>query len=362
MNRDWAVRLSETVIQNREALLRWHYETGCVLKALAQVGLQTGTESYFTFIGEIGDALVDPEGRIKGYTIEEYNLDQINAGKILFLLLQRTGAVKYRRAIDLLLTQLKGQPRNSLGGYWHKKIYPYQMWLDGVYMAAPFLAEYARTFNEPRFFDDAAQQILLIEKHTRDPVIGLLYHAWDESGEQRWADPETGCSPHFWGRAMGWFAMALIDVLDYLPLDHGRRGEIVGILHRMMKALTSFQDRDSGLWYQVLDQGGRAGNYPEASASAMFVYALLKGVRLHYLEERFAEPGRRGYEGIVTHLVKTAEKGSPELTNICGVAGLGGDPYRDGSYEYYVQEPKRVNDPKGVAPLIMASLEYETGV
>ena len=173
--------------------------------------------------------------------------------------------------------QLKTQPRTSEGGFWHKKIYPSQMWLDGLYMGEPFYAEYAATFHEDAAFDDIAKQFILMELHSRDPKTGLLYHGWDESKQQRWADPATGHSPNFWGRAMGWYAMALVDTLDYFPQDHPQRGALLAILKRLAVAIEKYQEPKSGLWYEVLDKGSEKGNYLEASASCMFVYALARG-------------------------------------------------------------------------------------
>jgi unsaturated rhamnogalacturonyl hydrolase len=226
-------------------------------------------------------------------------------------------------------------------------------------MAAPFYAAFARTFDEPSAFDDIAHQIILIEQHTRDPNTGLLYHAWDASTQQRWANQETGCSPHFWGRAMGWYAMALVDVLDEFPVEHPRRAEIVAILGRLAAAVTQVQDATSGLWYQVLDQGARAGNYLEASASCMFVYALARGARQGYLPADYLAAARQGYEGIVRDLITVDSQGLVTLERVCAVAGLGGDPYRDGSFAYYVGERVAANDYKGVGPFILASLELE---
>lgn len=366
-NQEWSVRMTESVtpelrslIQDQTALDKaWHYENGCILKAIEHVWLKTKNESYYRVIQEWMDTLVNPEGKIRGYTIEEYNLDQINPGKILFLLWRQSGAEKYQKALRLLMIQMKGHPRTQAGGFWHKKVYPYQMWLDGLYMAGPFLAEYAKAFDEPGLYDEVARQILLVESLTRDPISGLLYHGFDETREQKWANPQTGCSPHFWGRAMGWYAMAIVDSLDYLPVDHPKRGEIIGIFDRMMAALIKVQDPETGLWYQILDQGNRPGNYLEASGSCMFVYALLKGIRRNYISQNNQEAAKKGYTGIIQNLVETDPSGKVRLKSICGCAGLGGNPYRDGSYEYYTQEPVRVNDFKGVAPFIMASLERE---
>ena len=354
----WSVRLADSV-RRRNAPYRWHYECGLMHRAIGQVWLQTGDVQYYDYIKRDVDSFVGADGSIKTYSVEEYNLDQINPGRILFLLYRTTGEEKYKKAMHLLRRQLAGQPRTSEGGFWHKQIYPYQMWLDGIYMASPFYAQFAKTFDEPAAFDDVARQIILIEKHTRDPQIGLLYHGWDESKQQRWANPQTGCSPHFWGRAMGWYAMAIVDVLDYLPAAHPRRADILAILERLSRAIVAVQDEATGLWYQVLDQGQRAGNYREASASCMFVCALAKAVRQGYLGPTYLDVARRGYQGILEHLLRLDDQGLVNLEKTCGVGGLGGTPYRDGSYAYYISEKVVTNDYKGVGPFILASIEME---
>jgi unsaturated rhamnogalacturonyl hydrolase len=233
------------------------------------------------------------------------------------------------------------------------------MWLDGIYMAAPFYAQYADHFGKSDGLDDVVHQILLIERHTRDPKSGLFYHGWDEGRMQIWANPKTGCSPNFWGRAMGWYAMAIVDVLDFLPVSHRARNRIVTIFQRMIHSLTLVQDATTGLWYQILDQGGREGNYTEASASCMFVYALAKGIRKGYLGPACLAVAQKGYAGIIKHLVEVDECGQVNLIGICRFAGLGGKQQRDGSYEYYIGEPVGANDYKGVGPFILASVEME---
>lgn len=358
----WSIRMAGSVISRYSpAIAQWHYEHGLVLKALEQVWLKTGDAKYWQFVQNTLDQFVDVNGNIRTYRLAEYNLDQINMGKLFFPLYRATGDERYRLALHLLRQQLREHPRNDSGGFWHKQIYPYQMWLDGIYMAGPFYAEYGQLFDEPANFDDVAHQIILIEQHTRDPQTGLLYHAWDERKQQRWANAETGCSPHLWGRALGWYVMAIVDVLDYLPQDHPQRAVIVAILERLVPAMAAVQDQATGLWYQVLDQGQRAGNYHEASASCMFVYAIAKGVRNGYLHADSWSIARRGYDGIVQHLLEIDADGLVNLLHTCSVAGLGGNPYRDGSYEYYVGEPTAVNDFKGVGPFILASVEIERG-
>jgi unsaturated rhamnogalacturonyl hydrolase len=357
---EWSVKMADSVLRRHSPYSdRWCYEYGVVLKALEQVWLETGQQKYYDYIKENVDRFVDHAGNIRTYRLDEYNLDQINAGKILFPLYLTTGDEQYKKAAYLLREQLKRHPRTSEGGFWHKQIYPHQMWLDGIYMAAPFYAEFAKTFGRPEAFDDVAHQIILIARHTRDPRTGLLYHGWDESKSQKWANPETGCSPNFWGRAMGWYAMGIVDVLDHLPQDHPEREMIVAILGSMILALSKVQDQSTGLWYQVLDQSSREGNYLEASASCMVVYAMAKGIRNGYLDRQYLDLARRGYQGILEHFIEIDDGGLVNLKQICSVAGLGGTPYRDGSFDYYISEPVVTNDYKGVGPFMLASVEVE---
>jgi unsaturated rhamnogalacturonyl hydrolase len=357
----WSVKMADSVLSRHSPLSdRWRYEYGLVLRALEQVWLATGQQKYYDYIKENVDRLVEPEGNIRTYRLDEYNLDQINAGKILFGLYVTTGDERYKKAACLLREQLKSHPRTREGGFWHKRIYPHQMWLDGIYMAAPFYAEFAKTFAEPAAFDDVVHQVALAESHTRDPKTGLLYHGWDESRRQKWANPHTGCSPNFWGRAMGWYAMGVVDVLDHLPQEHTGRGKMLMILGRLMSALARVQDQPTGLWYQVLDQGNREGNYLEASASCMVVYAMAKGVRKGHLDRKYLDLARTGYQGLVEHFIEVSDQGLVDLKQICSVAGLGGTPYRDGSFDYYISEPVVTNDYKGVGPFILASVEIES--
>jgi unsaturated rhamnogalacturonyl hydrolase len=356
----WSVRMADSVMKRHPLLsLRWCYESGVALKAIQQSWLKTGRQKYYDYIKRNVDEFVGPDGEIGTYRLEEYNLDQINEGKLLFLLYETTGDERYKNAACMLREQLRTHPRTTEGGFWHKQIYPHQMWLDGIYMASPFYAEFARRFDEPEGFDDVAHQIILIEKKTRDPRTGLLFHGWDESKRQKWADPETGCSPNFWGRAIGWYAMAIPDVLDHLPRNHPRRDELLAIFQTTAAAIARVQNPASGVWYQVLDQGGRPGNYLESSASCMFVYAIAKGVRKGYLGREVVAVARRGYEGVLKQFVEVDEQGLVNLNGICSVGGLGGEPYRDGSFEYYISEKIVTNDYKGVGPFIMASVEME---
>jgi unsaturated rhamnogalacturonyl hydrolase len=271
---------------------RWHYEPGVALTAIRELWLETGEGKYYDYVKRNIDESVDVDGSIRTYRLKEYNLDQINEGKLLFMLYETSGDERYKRAIHLLRKQLQTQPRTGEGGFWHKQIYPHQMWLDGIYMASPFYAEFGSKFGETAAFDDVVHQILLIEKHTRDPETGLLYHGWDESREQKWADPTTGRSSSFWGRAIGWYAMAIVDVLDHLPQAHPQRDALIKILEATVRAAVGVQDPVTGVWYQVLDQGDRPGNYLEASVSCMFVYAMAKGIRKGYLDHAYLSAAR----------------------------------------------------------------------
>jgi unsaturated rhamnogalacturonyl hydrolase len=270
-----------------------------------------------------------------------------------------TGKEKYWKAATSLRDQLRTHPRTSQGGFWHKNIYTSQMWLDGLYMGQPFYAEYATLAHEDTAFNDIIKQFILMERNSRDYKTGLLYHGWDESKQQKWANKETGTSPNFWGRAIGWYAMALVDVLDYVPADHPQRRELIAILNRLSTAVLKVQDKKNGLWYQVLDKGAQKGNYVEASASSMFVYALAKGIRKGYLPASVSKPVKKAYDGIVKEFIETDANGQTNLKGTVSVSGLGGNPYRDGSFEYYISEPVIVNDPKGMGAFILASNEME---
>ena len=338
---------------------KWAYDHGVVLKGIEGVWYNTGDGKYFAHIQRSLDRFVSDDGTIRGYKVEEYNIDHVLLGRVLLTLYKVTGQEKYRKAAALLREQLKTHPRTSEGGFWHKKIYPHQMWLDGLYMGEPFYAEYAAMFHEPAAFDDIAKQFILMERHARDDKTGLLYHGWDESRQQRWANPKTGRSPNFWGRAMGWYAMALVDTLDHFPKEHPQRGELVAILNRLAAAVEKVQEPKSGLWWQVLDKGGAPGNYLESSASCMFVYALAKGVRQGHLPASYLKVAQKGYQGITSKFIETAASGQVNLNGTVSVAGLGGNPYRDGSYQYYLSEKVVTNDPKGVGAFLLASNEME---
>jgi len=337
---------------------KWCYEFGLILKSIEAVYRLNNDSRYFQYIKQQMDRFIGDDGTIRGYDYHEFNLDHINPGKVLLFLYRETAEEKYKTAAKQLRMQLASQPRNLQGGFWHKGIYPHQMWLDGLYMSSPFLAQYALMFHEPSAFDDVANQASLLYEHTRDHATGLLYHAWDESRGMKWSDDATGCSPHFWGRAMGWYVMALADILDYLPDDHPKRPVLTGYLADVLQALLKVQDPVSGVWYQIPDRRNEKGNYPESSASCMFTYALLKGIRLGYLDASMKDSAIKAYNGILEQFVEVDGENLVNLKNVCSVAGLGGNPYRDGSLAYYFSEPVVTNDYKGYGPFILAGAEY----
>ena len=356
--RPWSVRVAESVMRRKPVVHeKWDYTAGVVLLAIERTGERTGDARMLAYVKRNVDRLVDSTGAIATYRSDEFNLDQINEGRLLFPLMTRTKDARYRKAADLLRDQLRRQPRTSEGGFWHKQIYPQQMWLDGLYMAEPFYAQYALLAKDSAAIDDVARQFLLAARHTRDAKTGLLYHAWDASRSQSWADSATGQSRNFWGRAVGWYAMALVDALDYLPAAHPDRPALIHTLQDLADAIAKVQDPVTGLWYQVLDQPSRASNYLESSASSMFVYALAKGARKRWLDPHYAAIARRGFDGLVTNLVTVDADGLVSLHNVCQVAGLGGAQRRSGTFEYYVSEPVVANDYKGVGAFILAALE-----
>jgi unsaturated rhamnogalacturonyl hydrolase len=353
MNRIWVDQRNQPGIPPR-----WNYEQGVILKAIEQMWYASGDPKYFRHIQKGMDYWIDENGNHKDYHLEEYNIDHVTPALGMMTMYRLTGKDTYRKMVELFRSQLKTHPRTNEGGFWHKKIYPNQMWLDGLYMGEPFYAEYSAVFGEDNW-NDIANQFVWMEKHSRDEKTGLLYHGWDESKQQRWADKTTGRSPHVWGRAMGWYAMALVDTLEHFPKDHPRRAELIAILNREAAAIEKYQDAKSGVWWDIIDLGGKEKNYLESSASAMFVYAIARGVREGYLPERYMKVATRGWDGIKREFVKTNSKGETDWEGTVSVSGLGGNPYRDGSYEYYMSEKLRTNDAKGLGPAIKAALEME---
>ena len=339
------------------AEVKWNYIDGCMLTALNHMTDITGDDRYAAFTEQVGEAFVQEDGSIRTFNPENRALDDFNESRILFPLARRTGKEKYRKAAEQQYAFLMEQPRTWEGNFWHKRIYPDQVWLDGTYMALPFLATYQREMGSGDYAD-VIGQLRTVRKRMRDPATGLYYHGYDASKKAFWANPETGLSRNFWLRADGWFACALADLTEILPADRPERAEIAGMLRELMESVERYMDPATGMYWQGIDQGGREGNYPETSGSAMMAYAMLKGARLGVLDSRFRTLGRKTFTGI-TEGYMTIRDGMPELTNICLVAGLGPEDNRrrDGSYEYYISEPIVKNDAKGAAPYVLAYTE-----
>ncbi|MGN6400314.1 MAG: glycoside hydrolase family 88/105 protein, partial [Flavisolibacter sp.] len=341
-----------------DKVAKWRYDQGVILKGIEGIWNATGEGKWFDYIQKSMDFYVQNDGSIKGYKASDYNIDNINNGRMLLLLYRVTGKEKYRKAAAFLRSQLNTQPRTSEGSFWHKKVYPNQVWLDGLYMGQPFYAEYAQLFHEDTVFNDIARQFVLIEHHARDAKTGLLYHGWDESKNEKWANKNSGLSANVWGRALGWYGMAIVDALDYFPDHHPGKDSVIKILSRFAKAVTQVQDAKTGLWYDVPDKPKEPRNYFEASASSMLVYTLAKAVRKGYLPVSYLTNAKKGYNGIIKQFIKT-ENGQVNLYGTVSVSGLGGNPYRDGSFGYYMSEPVVVNDPKGMGAFINAAVEME---
>ena len=363
----WSVRMAESeMIRCPEAWqldfltrLKWDYCHGVELGAFLNLYDAYGEKRYYDYVKQYCDTMVHENGAIETYRPSELSLDRINTGKIFFRMHEITKEPKYIKALNMLRSQLVCQPRTKEGGFWHKQVYPNQMWLDGIYMASPFYAEYAFRNSRPEDYSDVIRQFVVCARHTYDAKTGLYRHAWDEARKQPWADKTTGQSLHTWGRAMGWYAMALVDALEFIPKHEAGRDSVMEILYNVVKQIKRWQDKESGLWYQVIDRSGDEGNYLESSVSTMFVYTLYKGVRLGLIDTSYLEVAEKRYQGILKHFVEVDKDGVVSLTQTCAVAGLGGKPYRSGDYNYYIHEKVRSNDPKAVGPFINASLERE---
>ncbi|MCR4897107.1 MAG: glycoside hydrolase family 88 protein [Lachnospiraceae bacterium] len=339
----------------------WNYEDGCVLLGCKNLFEATGEKKYYDFIERYLDGFVTEDGRLLKYDKEKYNIDNINSGKILFFMYERTGEEKYRGAIEVLMDQLRSHPRCSTGNFFHKKIYPDQIWLDGLYMAQPFYMEYETKFENKEHYGDIVAQFRNVQKYLFDEEKGLCYHACDIEKKAFWADPETGRSANFWLRSMGWYLMALVDTMYAMNREiYEQYRELEDIFKTVLKGILRYQDPETGLFYQVIDRSDVEGNYLETSGTAMIAYAILKACRMGILlKEKYAGIGERIVESLIEN--KLIEKdGKYELTGICSVAGLGPETnrVRDGSVEYYLSEPVVSNDAKGVGPFFMAYGQY----
>ena len=348
-----------TFLDGQEGGYKWNYTTGLELRSFLAVSEAYAIPEFDAYVRAWYDGILDENGNIGGkYDREKFNLDHICPARTLISLYQSTPDVRYARAIETVRGQLREQPRTEAGAFWHKKVYPGQVWLDGLYMAEPFYAAYASIVHEEADFDDIALQFRVAAEKTYDPATGLWRHAWDETKSMFWADPVTGQSAHAWGRALGWYTMALTEVLPFFPEDHPGKAELQGILEQILATLPKYADPATGMWYQVLDCPGREGNYLESTCSAMFTYAYLKAARMGWAVPESVDP-RALYDSLVKTFIREDADGTLNLTQCCAVAGLGGKENRSGTFEYYIHEKIIENDPKGIGPFIWASLEYE---
>jgi unsaturated rhamnogalacturonyl hydrolase len=382
-----AQKMAATILQQRPIVpfaagaptASMGYEEGVLLDGLTAEWHVTADGADFAYIKSAVDKYVTADGTITGFKASAHTLDDIEMGRAVLLVYRVTQEAKYAKAAKFLHDQLDQQPRTPSGGYWHKQIYPNQMWLDGAYMAEPFRAAYAATFQQPQDFDDIAKQLLLMYDHMRDPRTGLLRHGWDESKSMPWADKKTGLSPESWARAEGWYCMALVDALDWFPKDHPQRAALVRTLHAVLGDVMQYQDISGGLWWQVMKDGpdvtgtigpdgkmqyevrhpAKEGNYLEASASCMFTYAIAKSVRMGYLPQYNEPDAKRAWEAIQKKFITTNPDGTLVLHGTVKVGGLGGTPYRAGDYDYYIHEPVVDQDLKGVGSFLLAGSEME---
>lgn len=334
------------------------YKPAFVLTAFESLYKQTKNKSYQNYIREYVNMFIDSTGAINHYNVKEYNIDYLEPGKLLFDLYNETKDKRYYNALGLLRNQLKEQPRTESGGFWHKQIYPNQIWLDGVYMETPFYIRYIVSYENGDNLDDIAKQFELVQAHFVDSKTGLLYHAWDESKKIAWANTTTGTSPTIWSRAMGWYIMALVDVLDYYPKTHPKYKELVSYYNQLSKDLIKYQDQ-TGLWYHITDKATSPGNFMETSGTCMFAYALAKGVKKGYIPSKYKENANKAFDEIIKKYIKVDLDGEIHLTQICSNFGLGGNPFRDGSYDFYIKSNNKDDSSAGVGAFILAAIELD---
>lgn len=336
---------------------KWNYIDGCMITAVLALYRLTGDEKYVQFADAFVGWFVQEDGTIRTYDMAEYNLDHINPAKNLFALYELTKKEKYRRAMGTVRQQLDTMPRTKEGSFWHKKIYPWQVWLDGLYMAQPFYMQYETCYNKMQGCLDSFRQFQTVREHMRDEKTGLYYHGYDESRQMYWANPQTGCSPNFWLRALGWFVIALTDTIEAMDEQlYYEYRTLWAQLQELIDAILPWQT-PNGMFYQVIDKPNEKGNYLETSGTAIIAYGILKAVRLGILPEKYRAFGQKAFWGTCEKYLSVGKDGKPALGGICLVAGLGGAQRRDGSLQYYFSEPIVENEAKGVAPLLLAYTE-----
>ncbi len=345
----------EYLVQYQNYKSYWNYEDGCILMGCRQMYEATLDRQYLDFILNYLKAFIDEDGNIHHYELEQFNIDSINAGKVLFYIYELTNEEKYRKAIEFLMERLREHPRTKGHNFWHKSIYPYQVWLDGLYMAQPFYMEYETKYHQKENYNDIVGQFRNVRKFMFDEKKQLYYHGYDEARIQPWCDKETGLSKNFWLRSMGWYLMALADTIEAISIEiYESYRELSSLFKEAVKGILQYQDARTKLFYQVIDQSEIEGNYLETSGSAMVGYAILKGCRLNLLsKEKYQQIGVAIVEGIIQHKL-IQKNGIYKLCDICYVAGLGPGEKRDGSVAYYLSEPRVSEDAKGIGPFMMA--------
>lgn len=337
----------------------WNYIDGCMIKAVLEMYSISKDKKYLDFADAFIDYRVHDDGTIEGYDINEKNIDNVNAGKTLFELYDVVGKEKYRKAIDLIYNQISIMPRTKNGSFWHKDIYPEQVWLDGLYMGMPFYMEYETRYNNKKNYPDIFQQFRFVIENMRNPLNGLYFHAIDTSKKMFWCDKVTGLSQLSWLRAIGWFSMALLDTIDKCDQTDEKYADDIKLMRDafvdLIDSMLKYQD-ESGMWYQIVNFGGMDGNYLETSGSSIMAYAILKGVRFGYLPESYRQYAEKAIDGICDKYLTTKD-GEMHLGGICLVGGLGGKTRRHGTYDYYMSEPVVEDDAKGVGPFLLAYTE-----
>lgn len=352
---------------------KWSYVMGIEMEGMLDTyeHYKEGNNAILDYLKEYPAKMIDEKGNITGYKYEDFNLDNVRTAKFILRMHNLFPTKGTEKALKTLFKQLQNQPRTKEGVYWHKAIYANQVWLDGIFMGLPFYCNYAVQTMKPKkaekYLNDAVDQMVKTDYRTYDEQTQLWKHAWDETHQQFWANKEDGKSQHCWARALGWYVMAMTECLDAMPENYARRQEVIDLLNKAMKSVVKYQDKKTGVWYDVLDVKSDK-NYLESTASSMFAYVLLKGYRKGYLSEEYLKAGVKAYNGILKQFIKVNADKTISLTRCCAVSGLGPGPgpyvkkpnyKRDGSFEYYMSEPIRDNDAKGVGPFIWASLEME---
>ncbi len=352
------IQLADSALEMYPTLSdQWNHEYGVILKGIEGVWKQTGDEKYKRYIENSISPNINQDGSIRGYEKESYEVDNINSGRLLFDLYKQTGNEKYKKAAYTLRDQFNSQPKSSTGVFLHSKAQEEINFIDSCYMGFVYLIEFASEFGDDEIQDDVVEQLITMAKLNQDPITGLLVQGYNHTKAEVWANPITGLSSSFWGRGLGWYAVALAETLEMLPENHRHREELTDIFTKLMAGVVGVQDEKTGVWYQVLDKGHLEGNYLEASASCMFTYSMAKGTRLGYLEPTYKDHVLKAYNGLESQFIRTSSNGSTALVGTCKSAGLGGMIHKDGTFKYYTSEPMADNDYKGIGTFLMAGVE-----